>query len=203
MANGKRGRPAGTKNLKRVDGGFMNQYGVTFTPEQKKALERSVNRSNYQRNKEIKADRAKPHTVAGQVIGDTNQLRIMGKENEFIVSHQPKTLQKFKSMEDYENFMKKQERIQSGEYALDKARAYKRNFMKSLQDTYGDDAKDIVNKVRRMNPKKYIELVGSDEVLEIRYAPSDQKTQGRLNEIRQALGMEQKDEWPDEEYDEE
>lgn len=198
---GKRGRPAGQPNLKRVDGGYVNQHGVKFTAEQKKALELSVNRSNYQRKKEIASDRAKPHTVAGEVIGDTNQLRLMGKENEFIVSHQPKTLQKFKSMEEYENFMRKQDAIQSGDYALDKARAYKRNFMNSLRDTYGDEAKDIINKVRRMNPKKYIEAVGSDEVLEIRYAPSDQKTQGRLNEIRKALGMEQVDEWPDEEYE--
>ena len=201
MAGSKRGRPAGLPNLTKVEGGYLNQHGILFTEEEKRALENAVDRSNRQRKKEVQADRARPHTVAGKTIGDTNQLRLMGKENEFIVSHQPKTLQKFQSKKDYDNFMRKQEAIRSGDYALDKARAYKRNFTKSLLDTYGDEAKDIVNKVRRMNPKKYIELVGSDEVLEIRYAPSDQKTQGRLNEIRQALGMEQQDEWPEEEYE--
>ena len=203
MARGKRGRPAGLPNLKRVEGGYLNQHGIMFTEEEKKALERAVDKSNRQRKKEVQADRARPHTVAGKVIGDTNQLRLMGKENEFIVSHQPKTLQKFQSKKDFDNFMRKQEAIHSGDYALDKARAYKRNFMNSLRDTYGDEATDIINKVRRMNPKQYIALVGSDEVLEIRYAPSDQKTQGRLNEIRQALGMKQVDEWPEEEYEDE
>lgn len=200
MAGAKRGRPAGMPNLKKVDGGYVNQHGVRFTPEQKRALERAVDKSNKQRKLEIEADRKKPHRVAGEVIGDKNQLHLMNKENEFIVSHQPKTLQKFESMEDYNNFMRKQKAIQSGDYAIDKARAYKRNFMRSLKETYGDEATDIINKVRRMNPKKYIEMVGNDEVLEIRYAPSDQKTSGRLNEIRNALGMEEKDEWPEEEY---
>ena len=192
----------GRVNMRRVDGGWMNQHGVVFTDEERKALDKAVKLSNRQREKEVQADKARPRMVAGKVIEeDKNQLHLMKKENEFIVSRQSKDMQRFKSMGDYENYMRKQSAIQSGEYAIDKARAYKSNFMNSLRNTYGDEAKDIINKVRRMNPKKYIELVGSDEVLEIRYAPSDQKTQGRLNEIRQALGMKQVDEWPDEEYE--
>lgn len=193
----------GRVNMKRVDGGWMNQHGVVFTDEERKALKKAVQLSNKQREKEVSQDMQRPRKVAGQVIEENKgQLHIMGKENEFIVSRQSHDMQKIKSRKDYDNFMRKQEAIQSGDYALDKARAYKRNFMQSLKDTYGDEATDIINKVRRMNPKKYIEMVGSDEVLEIRYAPSTQKTQGRLNEIRQALGMKQVDEWPEEEYEE-
>lgn len=187
------GRQAGKKNLKRVDGGFKNQYGVTFSEEQKKALERAVNRSNYQRKKMMaEEDKLNPNA---------NQLRLMGKESDYIISRQSKSLQRFKSLEDYEKFMDKQARIQSGEYLRDKARLYKRNFITSLMETYGDEAKDIAMKIRMMKPEEYMKMVASDEVLEIRYVPSDMLVSGRLNQLRSALGMKLKDDWFDEEFD--
>lgn len=189
------------KYLKRVEGGYKNKHGVIFTEEQKKDLERSVRRSNYQRKKALEQYNQEPHITEGKVVSKSKgQLYLMDKENDFIVSHQPRTLQNFKSMEEYEKFMDKQARIQSGEYLDDKARLYKKNFMNSLRDTYGDEAKDIIMKVRMMKPKDYIQMVSGDEVLEISYVPSTDKTAGRLNQIRRAMGMKEKDEWPDEEY---
>lgn len=189
------GRQPGRKNLKKVDGGFQNQHGVTFTQEQKKALERAVNRSNYQRKKmQAEEDKLNPNN---------SQLRLMGKESDFIISRQSKSLQQFKILEDYERFMKKQERIQSGEYFLDKARLYKRNFINSLLDTYGPEARDIAMKIRMMKPADYMRKVAADEVLEIRFVPSDAKVSGRLNQLRATLGMKLKEDWPDEEYEDE
>ena len=191
----------GRKNLKRVAGGWQNQYGVVFTDDQRKALTKSVKKSNKVRQNQLDIEKDQPHIVAGQKIGSKGQLQLMGKENEFIVSHQHHDLQKFRNKREFNSYLRKQEAIQSGRYIDDKARAYKRNFIKSLQDTYGDEAKDIINKVKRMNPRKYLETVANDEVMEIRYVPSDEKISGRLNELRTALGMKEKDEWPDEEYD--
>lgn len=191
----KGGRQTGRKNLKKVPGGFQNQHGVIFTQEQRKALERSVARSNYQRKK-MKAEEDKLNPNA-------SQLRLMGKESDFIISRQSKSLQQFKSMADYDKFMRKQERIQSGEHFLDKARLYKRNFIKSLLDTYGSEARDIAMKIRMMKPADYMRKVAADETLEIRFVPSDAKVSGRLNQIRAALGMKLKDEWNEEEFDEE
>ena len=187
------GRQPGRKNLVRVDGGYRNQHGVTFTAEQKKALERAVNRSNYQRKKMIaEEDSLNPNA---------NQLRLMGKESDYIISRQSKSMQRFKSLEEYEQFMDKQARIQSGDYFLEKARLYKRNFTTSLLETYGDEAKDIAMKIRMMKPEEYMKKVASDEVLEIRYVPSDMLVSGRLNQLRAALGMKLKEDWPDEEFD--
>lgn len=189
------GRKPGRKNLKKVDGGFQNQHGVTFTQEQKKALERAVNRSNYQRKKmQAEEDALNPNN---------SQLRLMGKESDFIISRQSKSLQQFKSMEDYDRFMKKQAKIQSGDYFLEKARLYKRNFINSLLDTYGPEARDIAMKVRMMKPADYMRKVAADETLEIRFVPSDAKISGRLNQLRAALGMKLKEDWTDEEYEDE
>lgn len=180
------GRTKGRPNLKKVDGGYVNQYGVKFTAEQKKDLERSVNRSNYQRKKmQAEVDKLNPNN---------SQLRLMGKESDFIISRQTKSLQRFKSMDDYEKFMDKQAKIQSGEYLDEKTRAYKRNYMQALDNAFGDDAKDIKMKVRMMKPEEFRKLVESDEMAEIGYVYDPQARAGKLNQIRASFGMKQKEE---------
>lgn len=180
------GRGKGRKNLVTVDGGVKNQHGVVFTQEQKKALERAVNRSNYQRKKmQAEYDKRNPNN---------NQLRLMGKEPEFIITRQSKSLQRFKSMEDYEKFMDKQARIQSGEYLEERTRAYKRNYMKALDNAFGDDAKDIKMKVRMMKPEEFRRMVEADEVSEIGYIYDPSARSGKLNQIRASFGMKEKDE---------
>lgn len=174
------GRQPGRKNLKRVDGGYRNQHGVTFTEEQKKALERAVNRSNYQRKKmQTEADKLNPNN---------SQLRLMGKESDFIISRQSKSLQRFKSMEEYEQFMDKQAKIQSGEYLDEKTRLYKRNYMQAVQNELHDAG--IAMKVRMMKPEDFRQLVeqmGDDMEISYVYDPSAQLA--RRNRIREILGM--------------
>ena len=183
------GRNAGRKNLKRVDGGLQNQHGVIFTKEQKKALERAVERSNYRVKKQVaEVDKRNPNHA---------QLRLMGKESDFIISRQSKSLQQFKSMADYEAFMDKQARIQSGEYLADRTRLYKRNYMQALDNVFGDAAKGLKMKIRMMKPEKFRELVetlGDD--MEIGYIYDPSARIGKLNKIRSLVGMRELDEDP-------
>ena len=181
----KGGRQPGKKNLKRVDGGYINQHGVTFTEEQKKALERAVNRSNYVHKKmQAEADAINPNNA---------QLRLMGKESDFIISRQSKSLQRFKSMADYESFMEKQAKIQSGEYLDDRTRLYKRNYMKALDNAFGDDAKDVKMKVRMMKPADFRAMVERDELAEIGYIYDPSAKAGKLNQIRATFNMNEKE----------
>lgn len=176
----KGGRTPGRKNLKKTETGYINQYGVEFTKEQKRALERAVDRSNYRRKKQIaEADALRP---------ENKQLRLMGKESDFIVSRQTKSLQRFKSMEDYEKYMDKQARIQSGEYLEERTKLYKRNYMKAVQNELGDSG--IAMKIRMMKPEKFRELVethGDD--MEISYIYDPHAQIARRNRIRELLGM--------------
>lgn len=193
----------GRVNMRRVEGGWMNQHGVVFTDAERRAMKKATAASNAKRAAEIAAWSEQPHMVGGrQMAPDKSQLRLMGKETEFIVARQHGDFQRFKTPEDFAKYMKKQERIVSGEYERDKIRLYKRNFTQSLLNTYGDAAKDIAMKVRMMKPEEYMRMVANDERLEIRYVPSDVKVDGRLDELRQALGMKLKDEdfYDDEDY---
>ena len=179
------GRKEKIPNLKKVEGGFQNQHGVVFTPEQKKALELSVRRSNYARDKQIKAEGAMV-----SASGRSNaQLRIMGQESDFIISRQARSLQGFKSMEEYEAFMDRQARIQSGEYLSDRTKLYKENHIKALENVFGDTAKDVVEHIRNMDEKVYREMLQKDEFLEVGYIYDPSAMAGKLNQIRRSLKM--------------
>lgn len=177
------GRKEKVPNLKRVEGGFQNQYGVTFTPEQKKALENSVRRSNYAREKQL-----------SKKYGNKNALqRYLSQENDFIISRQSRSLQGFKSMADYEAYMDKQASIQSGEYLNDRTRLYKANHMQALKNVFGDDAKDVIMKIRMMPVAEYREMIEKDIFLEVNFIYDPSEMQGKLNQIRKSLNMKEKE----------
>lgn len=199
----KPGRKKGVPNLKRTDTGYLNQHGVEFTEEQKRALKRANERANYYREKQLRQEAAMETLEAGKKTGRTNaQLQLMGKESDFIISRKSRSLQSFKSMQDYEEYMDKLSRIQSGEYLDDMTRLYKRNHMKALENVFGDDAKGVIMKIRMMKPEKYREMIQRDEFAEINYIYDPSARRGKLNQIRAALGMKQMEDdiFGDDEY---
>lgn len=187
------GRTPGKKNLQKTPKGYVNQHGVVFTEEQKKALERAVNRSNYRRKKQIaEADALNP---------EHSQLRLMGKESDFIITRQSKSLQRFKSMAEYEEYMDKQARIQSGEYLDDKTRLYKSNYMKAIDNVFGGAGSGVKMKIRMMKPADFRQLVEKlGDEMEIGYVYDPIARIGKLNKIRSLLGMRELEEDP---FDEE
>lgn len=196
-------RPRG-KNLKRNSAGnWVNKHGVVFTPEERKQLERAVGKANRKRAKMIEAEAGLPRMHEGKNMGETlgQGLRFMGKESDFIITKKTHSLQRFRDKKEFNRYLKYVERVNNPNYVRDRTRLYKKNFMKSLEDVYGDEAADIIHKMRYMRLDKFMEKVASDETLEIRYTPSDVKAAGRLNQIRAALGMDIEDEWADEFYE--
>ena len=164
----------------------MNQHGVVFTPEERKAIQRANRKSNKIRDKQI--------AEFESVNEHAQQLRLMGQDSDFIITRQSKSLQDFKSMEKFEQYMDKQARIQSGEYMEDRTRLYKSNYMKALDNVFGDEAKGIKMKIRMMKPEEYRKLVESDEVLEIGYLYDPDALEGKMAQIRKALNMKPLDE---------
>lgn len=194
------GRKKGTQNLKKTeDGNLQNQHGVIFTPAERKALESAVNRANRKRLKMIEEEGKLPRLVGGKDTGQTvSSLQAMGKESDFIISRRSKSLQKFKTKEDFEKYMKNLDYINSPSYLDDRTRLYKRNHMKALENVYGDEAKDVVMKIRMMKPADYRKLIQSEEDLEVSFVYDPSEASARLNKIRAALGMKLKEDYIEE-----
>lgn len=191
----KGGRKKGVPNLTKLDNGNVrNQHGIEFTQSEKKALENAVNRANRKRMKMLEEESKLPRYVGGQPTGDSvKSLQLMGKESDFIISRRHKSLQKFKTREDYDNYMRQLEHVNSPTYVDDRVRAYKRNHMTAIENAFGDDAKDVMMKIRMMKPKDYMELLQKDEDLEITYIYDPSDRSAKLNRIRSALGMKLKE----------
>ena len=189
------GRKKGTKNLKRLDDGrLQNQNGVIFTEAEKKALERLVNSANAKRVKMLKMEATLPRMVRGVDTGQTiGQLQLMGKESDFIITRKSKSLQRFNSRADFDKYMSYLEKVNRKDYIRDRIRLYKRNYIKALQNVSGDLSKDIQMKVRMMKPDEYMRMVESNEELEINFFYTTQQLEGKLNQIRAALHMKLKE----------
>lgn len=188
------GRKEGRKNLIKTPEGFKNQWGVTFTKEEKKKLESAVNSANAKRRKMLQREAELPRKYAGKETGDTvASLQLMGKESDFILAKKTKSLQRFRSKADFERYMANLERVNSKDYLIDRARLYKRNYMKALDNVFGDDAKDIKMRVRMMKPLDFMHMVEQDEVAEINYIYDPQARSAKMNQIRAAFNMKQKE----------
>lgn len=191
------GRVKGRKNLEKLDNGNVrNMYGVEFTPADKKRLEREVNKNNAMRMKMIDAEGELPRRKGGQDTGDkVKSLQLMGKESDFILSRKSKSLQRFKSRQEFEIYMDNLSRVNSPTYLDDRTREYKRNHMKALENVFGDDAKDVIMKIRMMKPADYRKLLQSDEDMEISYIYDPSLLSAKLNQIRTSLNMKEKEDY--------
>ena len=189
------GRKRGTPNLKKIDGKLVNQHGVSFTETDKKRLVNEVNKANQKRMRMLEYEANLHRKVGGVDTGDTvRSLQNMGKESDFILARKSKSLQQFKTGDDYERYIRNLEHVNSPTYLDERTRAYKRNHITALENAFGDEAKDVMMKIRMMKPAEYRELIQSDEDLEISYIYDPSARTGRLNKIRAALGMKEKDE---------
>lgn len=188
------GRVSGRKNLKYTDQGIINQHGVIFSEDEKKALEQAVNTANRKRAAMLKHEATLPRKVMGVDTGQTvGQLHLMGKESDFILARKTKSLQRFKTRDDYERYMKNLSRVNARDYIGERTKLYKRNHMAALENVFGDDAKDVMMKIRMMKPADYMKLVQSDEMLEISYVYDPSARAGKLNQIRASLNMKLKE----------
>lgn len=194
----------GRKNLKRLDDDtFLNQHGVKFTDKEKRALVSAVNQANAKRAKQIKKAGQLPRYENGKPSGDTLATKLqMGFESDFIIAKKSKSMQRFQSKAEYNQFMRYLKRVNSGEYIDDRTRLYKRNYMEAIKRSYPDSA-DIQMKIRMMKPEKFREMVETDQLPDIKNVYPIRGQADESNALRAKLGMTLKEDDDYYNYDEE
>lgn len=193
----------GKKNLKKTSTGMLvNQYGVKFTEEEKKALYNAVSRVHRKRDKMLKAEAELPRLGSKTSTASNKGLQLLGKESDFIISKKTRSLQRFQTKDQYKDYMKYLKRVERPDYVTEKVREYKRNYMKGLDSEFGANAKDLKMKIRMMKPADFMKMIQTNENLEISelYPVGDSKAE-RLNRLRAEWGMNPKDD--DESYEDE
>lgn len=179
------------KNLKRDDNGnWVNQWGVVFTPDERKQLKNAVRRVNYKRDKMLRDIGDMPRMVGGVDTGDKlRSLQLMGKQNDIVMSKRTASLQRFRDKKSYNKYMRDLARAEKPDYIDYKVRHYKKNHMQALANVYGSEADDVIKKLRYMRVEKYQTLMTQEEFLEINYVYSPEAAAAKLNKIKSALGI--------------
>lgn len=189
--------PNRQKNLKRdASGSYINQYGVRFTEAEKKALESAVTSVNRKRKRQLESMSGLSRKIGGKDTGDIIKTKmVLGDEPEFIIAKRSKSLQRIQTREQYEDYMKNLKKAMSPNYELERMRLYKRNYISAMEKEFGDSEewKDIKMKIRMMKPEDFVKKVNQDDAMEIKFIYDPQDIQGKLNQIRGALGMRLKD----------
>lgn len=173
------GREKGRKNLKKLDNGsYMNQHGVVFTAEEKKALETAVNTANRKRKRMIERTDDLPILLGGQPTGQTQKdLRLMGKTSDFILSQKSKSLQRFKSEDEYHRYMENLKRVNSKDYIDKRIELYKKNIIKAgkaagvLNNTY--KGRKIISMLHSLNNEQFATVAMQEQVFDFTFWDSD------------------------------
>lgn len=189
----KRGRPKGGKNMRRNErGNWVNQYGVEFTPQERRDLENAVRRAMRLRKKQLETVGDMPRFTGGKPTGDTvSSLQAFGKEGDFIIRPRTASMQRFRSKRDFNRYLKQTQGINLDGYVDKKARDYKSNYMRALRDTFGADADPLIKKIRYMRVDKYRQIVETDEDAEIGYIYDASDLQGKLEKLNRIFGVEE------------
>lgn len=188
------GRVKGQKNLQKFDGGVINQHGIMFTDDEKKALEQAVNTANRKRKRMLKEwgglERKYGGQPTGETIGGLNSLSSLQKESDFILRPKSKSLQRFETREAFEAYLKNVQRVNQRNYIDIRVQQYKDNYIAGLRNAFGADADEIIEQIKKMKPKEYMRKVEADETLEIGYLYEKDAYHVKLNHIRHAVGLE-------------
>lgn len=200
----KAGTRAGKKNLIRTDDFITNQYGVQITHEEARQLRNMVQTVNRKRKKMIEQFKDKPLFYGTrQLPEDRQQLALMGEELDITIRKRSASLNQFRTQKQFKNFMAMTKRAAQTDYVTYRAKLYKKNFMKKLEETYGmfpDLLKGALMRVQMTPADKFIDLVGTDRVFQIGEHYNLGGHLERLKALREKLGLRNPDYDEDEEY---
>lgn len=161
VAGNLRGKRRGKNLTVGVDGYVYNQYGVEFTIEEKKRLESLVNTANAKRRRMLRKEEQMQLFTGGEAQGVGVAESFMGRESDFVIQAKTKSLQRFRTREDYENYVRNLERVNKRDYINVRIEQYRDNYLKALKQEGFDDS--IINAIAQMKPKDFMKLSQSEE----------------------------------------
>lgn len=184
----KKGRKS--PNLKKVGKNKVeNQHGVTFTDKEKKKLESLVNSAMRKRKRMLDTNHAMEVEHGGKKLGITNSdLARMGKESDFVLAPKSKSLQRFKSKEEYKKYVKNLKKVVDRDYVEKRVAQYQKNDAKAMKRVFGRKrGNELAKMLKGISAKEFLALAQKDEVLEIGYIYSPEGVESKYNQLKATL----------------
>lgn len=170
-----RGRSRGKNLTYSPDGYIYNQHGVEFTAADKKLLESRVNTANAKRRRMLKQEQNTQLFSAGKKVNGVMISDTIGRESDFVLAHKSKSLQGFKTYDDFENYINNLERVNRRDYISARAEQYQDGYVKAMEDNGFSD--DMITRIKELTPEQFAEIAKQDEYVKFGYiySPHDRQ----------------------------
>lgn len=149
-------------------GAKVNQYGVRFTKNMQKELRSAVNYANRMR-KELSA----------QLESDSRKYyKVFTKDTDFIYRKKSASLTQFKSVEEFQRYLKSVRKTSSKRYAKERASKYKSSYNKALFRNFGYDAMNIMKTIAQMDEDFFREITEEElveSISDVYYSPQQKR----------------------------
>lgn len=158
---------AKTGGVKRSGDFYVNKYGVQIPVQEVEQFRKNVEAINKRAQRQLKKfgqlEREIDNRKTGQKI---TQLIAMGYEPEMLYAKRSANLNQFQSKEQFSKRLKSTQQALKPTYIDERVREYKRNYTKALIETYGEEAKPLVNKIRSMKRDEFMRktIVNPDQL---------------------------------------
>lgn len=171
---------------KMVDGGYVNQFGVQFSEEDKRLLESRVNTANAKRNRMLKKESQQQLFFGGKAKkGAKVHDPFLDRESDFVIQQKSKSLQRFRSREDFDNYMENLARVNDRNYIKNRVILYKDNFAKALQNN--GYPQDIIDSINAMTPTDFQEFATSEETANLTYIYDEELKGATITNLRNGI----------------
>lgn len=151
------GRQKGQKNFNKIkdaDGkttAIVNQHGVIFLVQEQRALKSAVD--SLERKRKMLAN-----NELGLLVGFDRSGKLTGDKDPLMTFEATKSMNQFKTHEDYFNYYNKIKEFTDRKYLTDVANDMKDRYLKTIQNTTGMTEKDfekIKRKIDKMSTKEF------------------------------------------------
>lgn len=186
------GRIKGKQNLRYEGNKIINQNGVVFTQDEKKALENLVNSASRKRKHMLELEQSLPFISGGVNMGMTvgDAVGRMGKESDFILVPKSKSLNRFTSKKEYNKYIKNLKRVVDRKYIDKRIVQYKKNINKAVHRALSSkQAWHIVRELNKLSPEDFMKMAQSDETLEFSYIYGPDGQRNKAIKVMNALHM--------------
>lgn len=163
------GRPKGRPNLKKVGRSqkVENQWGVQFTPQDRKKLENLVNSANQKRRRLLKDEQTMQLFGLGENLGVPVSDSRMGRESDFVFARKSKSLHQFKTRDEFNNYLRQLRKVVDRQYIARQSERYKKNYVKAMRNQGFN--KDVIKQVRQLSQKDFLKLSRTEELVRFGY----------------------------------
>lgn len=188
------GRKKGQKNLSHTGGRTTNQYGVSFTENEKKKLESLVNSVNRKRkniltNPKMLDTRTALGVDPDFIFGVHSEKNLWGTgADTLLTKNRSKSLQRFKTKDEFRQYMKDLKRLSDKAYVDKRMKLYRKNKIKAMKNVFGSDVKDIVKGLNKLTDKEYKEILANHSLPSISFMYTEEEYDKALEKIKTNYG---------------